>query len=208
MTRKIAWWLVLATVAAVAVCAQIDRASYRDPTYAFMVPGPFRSFAQPATAVVALVTGSDQAALAEARTLVRRRPLPADHLYLLAIAELRAGDRESYARAFRAATTRGWRNAPLQVAAAEAALSRGDVAGAAARIIALMAADGGQPAIPGLVARLYSLPQGPERFGALAAGMSGGPRPYLEQARTSGGAAASARASAAARSIAVDAARR
>ncbi len=163
MTRWI-WRLALVLIAVVAVCAQLDRASYLRPELAIVVPKPFRSFAQPTTALLALATGNTSDAQIETRRLVRRRPIPAEHLFTLAMGELRAGNPRAFAKAFRVASTRGWRFPPLQVAAAQAALANGDVKGAANRVAALWAQNPANPSVEPLTKALLAAPGGPEAF--------------------------------------------
>lgn len=163
MTRWI-WRAALAALALVAVAAELDRASYLRPELSVVVPKPFRSFAQPTTALLALATSDNATAQAEARRLVRRRPMPAEHLFTLAMGELRNGRPLAFAAAFRAASTRGWRYAPLQVTAAQAALASGDVRGAANRVAALWAADANDPSVAPLTRALLAAPGGPEAF--------------------------------------------
>lgn len=170
MTR-VAWWAVIAGLAILVILSQLDRASRHNPAIAVAVPGPFKSFAQQPTALAALVSGDPEVALTEARRLVRRRPLPAEHTYILALAELGAGNSVGYARAFELATTRGWRTVPVQVAAAEAAIGRGDAKAGALRVAALWMVDGSNPAVPTLTRSLLALSAGPEAFGETMAGM-------------------------------------
>jgi hypothetical protein len=156
------WRVALALVAVIAIGAELDRASYLRPELAIVVPKPFRSFAQPTNAIVALATGDNAAAREEARRLVRRRPIPAEHLFTLAMAEMRNGHPRAFADAFRAASTRGWRYPPLQVAAAQAALASGDVKAAANRVAALWAEDADNPSVSPLTKSLLETPGGPE----------------------------------------------
>ncbi len=162
--------LLLILLAPVVVFAQLDRASYQRPELSVFVPAPFRSFAQSPTALLALAGGSASEAQAEARRLVRRRPMPAEHLFTLAMAELRAGRPAAFAVAFRAASTRGWRFAPLQVAGAQAAIQNGDAAGAAKRVAALWAAEHEHASLPILTRTMLEMPGGPEAFGQAMAG--------------------------------------
>ena len=163
MTRWL-WRAFLALLAFVAICAELDRASVARPQLAILVPGPFRSFAQSSVALLALTTGDSATAQSEARRLVRRRPMPAEHLFTLAMAEMRAARPAAFAADFRAASTRGWRFAPLQVTAAQAALASGDVSGAANRVAALWAADAEDPSTVALTKALLAAPGGPEAF--------------------------------------------
>ena len=163
MTRWL-WWAVLAALACVTIAAQLDRASQGRPELSLFVPKPFRSFAQETTALLALTAGDSAAARDEARRMVRRRPMPAEHLFTLGLAEMRTGHPQAFAADFRAASTRGWRFSPLQVTAAQAALANGDVKGAANRVAALWAADSGNALLPGLTKALLTAPGGPEAF--------------------------------------------
>lgn len=158
------WRMAIAALAFVAIGAQLDRASHQRPEFAIVVPQPFRSVAQPTIALIALATGDSAAAQEEARRLVRRRPIPAEHLFILAMAEMRGGDARTFAPAFRTASTRGWRYPPLQVAAAQAALADGDTKGAANRIAALWAEDSSNPSVAALTRQLLETPGGPEAF--------------------------------------------
>jgi hypothetical protein len=158
------WRIALALVAIVAMGAQLDRASYLRPELAIVVPGPFRSFAQPTVALLALATGHSATAAKETQRLVRRRPIPAEHLFALAMADARNGRPLGFAAAFRAASTRGWRFPPLQVAAAQSALATGDVKAAANRVAALWAEDPANASVAPLTTALLEAPGGPEAF--------------------------------------------
>ena len=57
---------------------------------------PFRSFAQETTALLALTAGDSAAARDEAQRLVRRRPMPAEHLFALGLAEMRSGHPQAF----------------------------------------------------------------------------------------------------------------
>ena len=181
------WWLALAGLALVTVAAQLDRASLVRPELSAIVPGPLRSFAQVPMAMVALTTQDGSAAREQARILVRRRPMPAEYLFALSMAELRGGDPEAFAATFRAASTRGWRFAPLQVTAARAALDNGDATGAANRVAALWAAEPGNPALAQLTGRLLAMPRGPEALAINLAGTRVWPDTFLVQAPTMSG---------------------
>ncbi len=158
------WRVLLALLAVVAVGAELDHASGTRPQLAIVVPEVFRSTAQATIANLAL-TGKDSAtARAEARRLVRRRPMPAEHLFTLAVADLRDKRPHAFTSDFRTASTRGWRYAPLQVAAAQGALQNGDLAGAANRIAALWASAMENPSTAPLTTALLAKPGGPEAF--------------------------------------------
>lgn len=159
-------WLILAALAVVAVGAELDRASYERAELAPLVPRPFRSFAQPTLTMLALITSDPAVAKNEAQLLVRRRPMPAEHLYMLALADQRAGDAKDAAAASLLATERGWRARPVQIAAARSALAKGQVEAAANRVAALWALQPGDPVVPELTGALLAQRQGPEAFAA------------------------------------------
>ena len=182
MSWRWAWWALLASVAAVAAFAQLDRASQRRPELVPAVPPPFRSFAQQHAALMALAGGDPRMARAAAERLVRVRPMPAEHLYLLALADLRGGDFAGYARAFEQSTARGWRARPVQQAATRAALDAGNVEAAANRIAALWALDARDPAIPVLTRSLLATERGRAAFAAKLAGTEVWQDAYLQRA--------------------------
>jgi hypothetical protein len=158
------WRGLLVLLAVGAVGAELDRASATRPQLAIAVPGPFRSTAQATIATLALTAADSATARAESRRLVRRRPMPAEHLFTLAVADLRAKHPQAFTNDFRAASTRGWRYAPLQAAAAQGALQNNDLAGAANRVAALWAAAADDPSTPPLTTALLNRPGGPEAF--------------------------------------------
>ena len=140
------WWAFLSALAVAAIAAHFART----------VPGETAE---------ALEAGYGAEALAEARALVRDRPVPAEHLLLLATAELRAGNAGGFEQAMRLATERGWRAEAVQVIAARSAFSQGDATGAANRLAALWAIGGTAKDLPAMTRELLALPGGPEAFG-------------------------------------------
>lgn len=180
--RRFAWWALLAAIAAVAVFAQLDRASHVRPQLAPAVPKPFRSFAQVPMTMLAVASGDAAAARREAERLVRIRPMPAEHLFLLALTDLRRGDVQGYARAFEHSTTRGWRAQPVQQAAAAAALARGDAEAAANRVAAMWALDASDPALPELTRSLLSSRRGRRAFARNLAGTKVWQNLFLQRA--------------------------
>lgn len=181
MIARLAWWTALAGLAVVAVFAHLDRASENRPQLAAFVPPPFRSFAQVPMALVATMAASPEAARAEAERLVRRRPLPAEHLFALAVADLRDGDKAGYAAAFRLATTRGWRSPAVQDVASREALAAGDYAAASNRVAALWALDANSPALGTLTTQLLADPGGREAFAGALAGTRVWQRAFLRK---------------------------
>jgi hypothetical protein len=137
MISRIAWLALLVVVAFIATFAQLDRSARFAPDLAVNVPTSFRGFAAEQLVRKTILAGDTEASLQMARGLIRVRPMPAEHLTLLARAELLAGDEESALAALQAAGARGWREPFAQRAMAEAALESGDAQIAEQRIVAL-----------------------------------------------------------------------
>jgi len=134
----IVWRTLLLAIAIVAAGVQLDRQTEKTPDLAEMVPEPFRSSAQHHIAVEAVSDGEPARALDEVRTLVARRPLPAEHLRLLSQAQFGAGDPATGVMTIQYAAQRGWRDAFAQDAMLRLALEAGDESEAARRLVALM----------------------------------------------------------------------
>jgi hypothetical protein len=138
MIARIAWFAAIALVACVTLFAQIDRQSRVAPELASAVPAPFRAFAQPRFVADAIQSKDPQRALEEARLLVMRRPIPAEHLRLLAIAQIEAGQAEDAMITIQLAGKRGWRDRFAQETVLRLALAAGDEPEAARRYAALL----------------------------------------------------------------------
>ncbi|WP_379923373.1 tetratricopeptide repeat protein [Erythrobacter sp. R86502] len=137
MIGRIIWFATLAALALLTAGLQLDMQSKGTAQLARAVPAPLRSYAQTHIAHAALQAGDAQLAVAEAKRLVRRRPLPAENLTLLAAAHARAGEVDQATQAIRIAGQRGWREGAAQEAVLRLALSAGDDAEAARRYAAL-----------------------------------------------------------------------
>jgi hypothetical protein len=137
MIGRLAWWAALLAIAAITTVLQIDRQSLSDPALAALVPAPLRSDAQTQIALVTIDADDPARALAEAERLVQRRPIPAEHLTLLAAAQSRAGQADAAAATIQIAGQRGWREPLAQEAVLRLALNAGDEAEAARRYAAL-----------------------------------------------------------------------
>lgn len=137
MIGRIVWLTSLSALALLITFLQLDRQSAANPALANMVPGPLRGYAQ--TAIAGTATEGDDAALALAETqrLVRRRPVPGEHLTLLAIAQAKAGAAEQASLTIQFAGQRGWREPLAQEAVLRLALAAGDKPEAARRFAAL-----------------------------------------------------------------------
>lgn len=137
MIARILWIFALLGVAVVTAGVQLDRQSRKTPSLAQHVPEPFRSNAQLPIAAYA-IDGDDPAlGLAEAQKLVKRRPLPAEHLRVLAQAQFAAGELDASALTIQYAAQRGWRDALAQESMLQLALAAGDAPQAAMRYAAL-----------------------------------------------------------------------
>lgn len=137
MIGRILWWATLGAIGIVTAFLQFDMASRSNPALAEIVPSPLRNYAQVRIAQGAIEAEDAARALAEAERLVRRRPLPAEHLTLLAAAQAKAGDAEQAGVTIQIAARRGWREPVAQEAMLRLALAAGDRAEAARRYAAL-----------------------------------------------------------------------
>jgi hypothetical protein len=137
MIGRIIWFAALLGLALLTTFIELDRQSEATPMLAGLVPEPLRGYAQARVAGEA-AEGDDAAlALAEARRLVRRRPVPAEHLTLLALAQTKAGEVEQAGLTVQIAAQRGWREPLAQEAVLRLALEAGDKPEAARRYAAL-----------------------------------------------------------------------
>lgn len=141
MIGKVLWPALLLALAVVTGFLQIDRQADLTPSLAPLVPQGLRNYAQPRIAASA-ADGPDSAlALDEAKRLVLRRPVPAEHLTLLAVAQTKAGQREQAGLTIQIAAQRGWREPIAQEALLRLALDAGDKPEAARRFAALFLRD-------------------------------------------------------------------
>ena len=139
MIGRLVWWSALAVVALVTLAAQLDRSARFSPSLAPLVPQAFAGFAAERTAQRAVLSQEPEVALASTRALIAVRPLPSEHLSLLAQAQIRAGEEQAAIATLQAATKRGWRDPLAQLAAAQAAVADGAHEAAALRLQALFA---------------------------------------------------------------------
>lgn len=138
--------LALAVTALAASFAQLDRAARFAPGLAGAVPPALSGFAAEQRTRHAIAAQDGEAALAEAQALLARRPLPAEHLGLFAVAAAMAGEEDRSRAALELAMQRGWRDPLAQQAGAAAATSQGAHDIAAMRIAALYAIGEGEGA--------------------------------------------------------------
>ena len=137
MIGRIAWLAGLFALALLTTFVQIDRQSEATPALAALVPEPMRGYAQARIAGEAAEGDNPALALQEARRLVHRRPVPAEHLTLLALAQTKAGEVDQAGLTVQIAAQRGWREPLAQEAVLRLALAAGDKPEAARRYTAL-----------------------------------------------------------------------
>lgn len=137
MIKKILWPIALIIIALLTAAIQLDRQARVSPTYATIVPKPFRAFAQARVSAAAIAADNSGRALSEAELLVRKRPMPAQNLRLLATAQYRADMAAQSNLTIQYAARRGWRDPIPQEAMMRLALAAGDEAEAARRYLAL-----------------------------------------------------------------------
>ena len=137
MIARILWISGLLGIAALTTALQVDRQSLTTPSLAPLVPAPLRNDAQAQVTMAAIEADDPQQALAEAERLVRRRPVPAENLTLLAAAQTRANHPDQAGLTIQIAGQRGWREPLAQEAVLRLALAAGDKAEAARRYAAL-----------------------------------------------------------------------
>lgn len=138
MIRRLLWFAALSAIAIVTTVLQFDRQADVSPALAATVPEAARAYAQMHVAFAATRGENPAAALAAAKALLRRRPMPAEHLTLLASAQAKAGQGEAAAFTIQIAGQRGWREPVAQEAVLRLALAAGDKAEAARRFAALL----------------------------------------------------------------------
>lgn len=150
----------MAMLALLASGAQLDRQSRRTPMLAPIVPAMFRSFAQ-ARHVISTVRSAEPAeALKAAELLVKRRPIPAEHLSLLAIAKARNGDNDAALQLLQAAARRGWRDSIAQQSMFSIAFNAGDMAESSRRLAALWGIRENQMLLSDSTAKVLATPEG------------------------------------------------
>jgi hypothetical protein len=138
MIGRILWLAALAGIGVITAQLQLDRQSAREPEWSEWVAAPFRGYAQEQVAAEALALPDNEAALSEARVLLQRRPVPAEHLTLLAKAFAKSGDGPAALATIQLAAQRGWRDPVVQEAMARLAINANDMPEAARRFTALM----------------------------------------------------------------------
>lgn len=154
------WIGLMALVAILATGAELDRAARRAPAIAGIVPVPFRSFAQEQLTIATVRSAPPAEALHAAELLVRRRPVPSEHLSLLAIAQERAGRTDKSGLLVQMAARRGWRDPIAQQAMFAIALNAGDHAESSRRLAAMWALQDHQAPLADPTNKLLATEQG------------------------------------------------
>jgi len=149
-------------VSAVVALVEFDQQSRLSPSYAVLVPDAFSGNAARERSKLALQIGSADIAVAEARTQVSLRPMPAESLTILALASLQSGDQETARKALESASRRGWREPISQLASARGAFEQGAYEIASQRVVALLSTGNLRDSALALLAQLVALPEGRE----------------------------------------------
>jgi hypothetical protein len=168
--NRILWYVFATMLAFIATGSELDRASRRTPALSRLVPAPFRSFAQQHLTEASLAAGDAGNALPEAQRLIRRRPIPAENLFLLAWANQVSRQQEASARALALSAERGWRSPQVQQAMVGIALYNRSPDTAAARLLALWSTGADASLLDALARQVFQAPGGPEAFGKYLAG--------------------------------------
>lgn len=142
MISRALWIIAVIAIAIVTASVQLDRQARIAPGLASSVPEPFRAFAQRHMTADALLAQDEVLALKEAQQLVARRPMPAEHLRMLSLAQFAAGKSDQSVYTIQLAARRGWRDQPSQSTMLRLALAAGDEAEAARRYAALFSQGG------------------------------------------------------------------
>lgn len=166
---RYAWIGLMVFLGVLASGAELDRQSRRTPMLATAVPQMFRSFSQ-ARLVFSTVRSAEPAeALAAAQLLVQRRPIPAEHLSLLAIATVRSGDNEKAFLLLQKAAQRGWRDSIAQQTMLDIAIKAGDLPEATRRLAALWGIRESQMPLAEATAKLLATADGRKAMAATMA---------------------------------------
>ncbi len=156
--------VIALAIAILATLAQLDQQSRAAPLYGAFVPDAMSGNAARERSKIALQLGDDETALAEARTGVSLRPLPAESLSVLALAALAAEDADTARDALGAASQRGWREPISQLASGQSAFDQGEYVITSQRINALLATGALTDPALALLADLVAVPGGREAF--------------------------------------------
>lgn len=163
---RLAWFAILALAAMLAIGVELDREGRRNPSAALLVPPPLLSSSLQPLAQAAYGGKHVDQGLAFAQAMVRRRPVPAEGLGLLAYGQLQKGDKDGALRSLILSGDRGWRDRFTQEMLVMLALQAGKWDVAAQRTVALWRIGISDDRLRAMTAELLSRPQGADAFAA------------------------------------------
>lgn len=161
---KLAWAALCTASAALAVGIEVDREGRYNLAFAQLVPAPFQADALALLAHDAYDRGQVREGMLFSRLFVRRRPIPAEGLSLLAYGQLQSHDENGALASILLAAQRGWRDRFTQDMLINLALQSGEWDIAAERIIALWRLGNSDDALKSATAELLSHPGGIAAF--------------------------------------------
>lgn len=166
MIGKILWLLVCVVLGITAGFLQLDREARRKPALADNVPAVFRGFAHEGMTLRALRAEQADASLDHATALVRKRPLPAEHLAMLALAGAAGNRVELSNKAILLSARRGWRAPLAQQVIVASAVDAGQWTTASDRLTALWRSGAEDQTLGLLMSRVLADPRGQTAFSA------------------------------------------
>ncbi len=163
---RLLWYALLVVTGLVTAGVQLDRDARRNAAVADWVPAPFRAFALERIALAESQAGLTDKALRDAAKLVVRRPIPAEHLSILAIAAAKGGEDKLAVDAVLLSAQRGWREQFVQNLIVQLAIQAGNWNVATERLAALWITDMGNPEVYRLTREVLQAPEARDAFGA------------------------------------------
>lgn len=164
MIGRVIYWLALLVTVVMCFIVQIDRQALVQPQLAEIVPDWLGGAAKEHRAEAALQTGNDSEGLELAGELMRSRPMPAEHLALLAQAQILSDNSDAGIATLQTAAARGWRVPPVQLAVAQGAIQIGEYGTAADRLAATIAVGAQNELSSQLIAQMLARPEGRAAF--------------------------------------------
>lgn len=164
LPARVAWGALALVAAVVAGGVQLDRQARESLSIARQVPAPFAGYALETMARDAYREGDNARGLELSKTLITRRPEPAESLGLLSNGFLAAGDEGKALSALLLSAERGWRDRFTQHLMVSAGLQSGDYDVAAQRLIALWREGDRGEATQGLSRAVFADPAGLAAF--------------------------------------------
>ncbi|GAB7551060.1 hypothetical protein NRB_05570 [Novosphingobium sp. 11B] len=133
----IVWYSLIIFIALMAVGVELDRQGRGDLTVAMLVPDRFRADSLGILSRYAFERGDTVEGEALARTLVERRPIPAEALSLYAAGLIANGKEDTATGTLQIAASRGWRDRFVQRVVILSSLQQGTLQVAANRVVGL-----------------------------------------------------------------------